>query len=250
MTDTVYQCKIYCITENAYVSGYGSALPTQCYNNNAHTVNSNSAQIINTIQSNEVTINQNNTALAGRFHIECVSMTALPNQITTYLHTFDVATSLHSFNFALNAGESGDSFSISVNPDTPLGLIAQDAKSGDTVINVSQYVIKYMFSGFYLTFTDGTNTDIAVKIISQDLVNNTITIKPGLTHNYSATNTMMLLNYYCIKDMPILLGTTYSFGGEIINASNIPAGTNALFSYNNQSPTVTKTVAVYLCGLI
>lgn len=250
MTKTVYKYKIYCDTEEIFVEGWGTTEPTKCYNNIDHLVNINSIQIADTVQSNEVVINQNNKAIAGRFHIECITLTAPPDKETSVYHKFDVGTSLHSFNFALNAGTSGDTFSIAVNPDTPLGLITQGIKSESAVINVSQYVIPYMFPGFYLTLTDGINTDQTIKIVSRDLIANTVTLVSGVKNNYSEKNTQMLLSYYCIKEMPIILGTTYSFGGEIISASNVSAGTVVKFTYNNSSPDTEKTVAVYLCGLI
>ncbi len=251
MSTTLYKYQIYCTTEEKYVSGWGTAAPTACYNNTSHSVNTNSVQVIDTINTNEVTINQNNSSIAGKFHIESVNIANIqPNSTGTVTHVFDVATSLHSFNFALNAAEAGDTFSIAVNPNTPLGLITQDAKANDIVLSVSPYVIGYMFPGFYVTVSDGTNSDTTIKILSRNLVNSTITIKTPLINSYSASNTQIFMSYYCIKDMPIILGTTYSFGGEIINASNVPAGTTALFSFTNNSSTTVKNIAVYMTGLI
>ena len=63
------------------------------------------------------------------------------------------------------------------------------------------------------------------------------------------TISQLKLNYYIIKDMPIILGTTYSFGSDIINASNAPAGTRAKFSFYN-SKGDPKDVVIYLSGLI
>jgi len=57
----VSQYKIYCITEAAYVEGWGMAPPTVCYNNNAHTVNGDSVQLIQTISSDEMTIKDRGT---------------------------------------------------------------------------------------------------------------------------------------------------------------------------------------------
>jgi hypothetical protein len=50
---TTYKYRIYCITENTFVSGYGTNYPTTCYNNPAHTVNLNGVNLI----SNPNTIN-------------------------------------------------------------------------------------------------------------------------------------------------------------------------------------------------
>lgn len=251
MSTTVSNYKIYCETEAKYVSGWGTTAPTTCYNNNAHSVNLNSVQIISSVASNEVIINQRDSSVnGGRFHIESIFMDqCLANDTTIITHTFDIPMGLFTFNFAINAPSTGDLFSIQVNPDTPLGLIASNASISDTKINISAGILPYMFTGFYLTLTDGTNTDGPYKILSKDSNTNTVTLKTALTHNYLAINTQMLLNYYVIKDMPVLLEYTYSFGSELINGSTIPAGTVAKFTYVNNTNT-DKQVAVYLSGLI
>jgi hypothetical protein len=242
MTDAVTQYKIYCETEAKFVSGWGQSPPTVCYNNNAHSVNTNSIQVVNVISSSIVSINQNDVTRSGRFILETISIPNVAGGTTSTI-------SLHAFNFALNAAETGDLFSIVVRPDTPLGLIASDMTSGDTVVPISPYIIPYLTAGMYLTLTDGTNSNGPTKILLIDSVNYTVTLKTAVTHNYSASNTQMLLNYYIIKDMAIILGTTYSFGGEIINSSTVPAGTTATFSFTNNGST-TKSVAVYLTGVI
>lgn len=55
---TVYQWKLYCITESAVVTGFSSTAPTTCYNNPAHTINPNSISQIDTPTYNTFTINQ------------------------------------------------------------------------------------------------------------------------------------------------------------------------------------------------
>lgn len=250
MSTSVTQYKIYCNTEAKFVVGWGTSLPTTCYNNNAHSVNSASIQVIEIVASNLVSINQHDVSQTGRFILETVSLPNIAGGTTSTVdYKFDVPISLHAFNFALNMAEFGDLFSIIVSPDTPLGLIGANVLSGAKVITISPYIIPYLTGGIYLTLTDGTNSDGPNKIISIDSVNFTLTLKTPLTHSYLASNTQMLLNYYVIKDMSIILGTTYSFGSEIINSSTIPQGTVARFSFTNTG-TQSKSVAVYLTGVI
>lgn len=250
MSDSITQYKIYCNTEAKFVLGWGTSPPTVCYNNNVHTINTNSIQIVKTVASNIVSINQNDVSQSGRFILETVSIPNVPGGSTsTVNYKFDVPISLHAFNFALNSAETGDLFSIIVSPNTQLGLITGNVSSGATVIKISPGIIPYITNGLYLTLTDGTNTEGPNKIILIDSVNYTLTLKTPLTHSYSASNTQMLLNYYVIKDMAIILGTTYSFGGEIINSSTVPRGTIASFTFVNNG-TTPKSVAVYLTGII
>jgi hypothetical protein len=250
MCDSVTQYKIYCNTESKFVTGWGTTPPTVCYNNNTHTVNLNSIQVVEIVASNQVTINQQDVSQTSRFIIESIYLDNIaPNSTSVVNHVFDVAISMHSFNFALSSAEDNDLFSVAVNPNTPLGLITADVKSGDTTIPVSVNVLPYIKAGFYLTVTDGTNTEGPTKILSVDSINLNLVLKTALTNDYSATNTQILLSYYVVKDMPIVLGSSYSFGGEIINASIVPAGTVGMFSFTNNGST-TKDVAVYLTGKI
>jgi hypothetical protein len=251
MTDTtVYNYKIYCNTESTYVSGWGTALPTQCYNNSSHSVNTNSVQLIQTVSTAKVQIDQKIQAVNGRFHVQSIQFTATPNTTTDYTFTFDTTMSLNSFNFMVSAYDTNDCLCIIVSPDTPLGLITQNKSIGDTVINVPSATVAYMNPGLYITLTDGTNTNGPTKILSKDLIANTITIKNALTNNFSSTNTQLLLNYYCLKDLPIASTNLYTFGSEIINSSNVPAGTTTKFRYKNTSLLASKSVVVYLSGLI
>jgi hypothetical protein len=48
-----YKFRIYCVTENTFVNGYGTVAPTVCYNNASHTVNLNGVNVV----SEPVTVN-------------------------------------------------------------------------------------------------------------------------------------------------------------------------------------------------
>ncbi len=249
MAQTVNQYKIYCNTESTYVTGWGTIAPTTCYNNTGHTVNTNSVQIINTVQSNEVVINQENNAPANRFYVEALTVSSAGIGTTTASYTFNASISLYSLTIAVPTVTFGDKVSLSLNPNTPLGLITANVTAGDLVINVSSAVTKYIFPNMYIKLSDGTNTDANFKVISQNLVNNQITLLNPITNNYSSTNTQIYLTYYAMYELPIVINKMYKFGSELINARNVPAGSVARVDYYNADAS-SKNIVIYFSGLI
>ena len=49
MSDTVYQYRLYCETEDAYVEVWDTEAPTVCPNNNGHTIDTDSITVIDKI---------------------------------------------------------------------------------------------------------------------------------------------------------------------------------------------------------
>lgn len=55
---TIYKWRIYCNTESAFITGFGSTAPTTCYNNAGHSVNSNGINNIASPTTQIITIAQ------------------------------------------------------------------------------------------------------------------------------------------------------------------------------------------------
>lgn len=53
---TVYKYKIYCNTESLWVEGWDTVVPTNCFNNNGHTIDTNFTTQIDLVKSNDVNI--------------------------------------------------------------------------------------------------------------------------------------------------------------------------------------------------
>lgn len=250
MSKTVYQYKIYCNTESTYVTGWGTTAPTTCYNNTGHSVNVNSVQVVDTVQSNEVVINQASVAPANRSFTDAFSVSgATAGATTTQTYTFRTSMSLYSLTIAVPEVTFGDTISLSLNPNTSLGLITADVTAGSTIVYVSSAVVRFLFPGMYVKLSDGTNSDIDIKVLSQDTINSKITLISPVANSYLSTNTQIYLTYYAMHNMPVIMSELYRFGNEIFNARNIPAGSVARIDYYNAGET-SKNLIIYFSGLI
>lgn len=114
---TVYQWKIYCITEGEYVTGFGSEEPTECYHNAADLVNPNSVQRLTQYSANAVVI-QEETLPTGK-HCICKNYT-FHVPASTANTTFDLVFSypITLLEAKIRAAEEniGDTVSLMVMP--------------------------------------------------------------------------------------------------------------------------------------
>lgn len=246
---TVNQYKIYCQTESTYVSGWGTTAPTVCYNNNAHTVNANSVQLIQTVSSNTVTINQNGSYQTQYKIIDAITATAAGNSTASTSYVFDVNSSIYSFELIATSIDIGDTLNVALNPNTSIGLVAQDLASGSTTVYVNPLVISKLHPGFLLSITDGTNTDNLGKILSINSTNSSVVVKTAPTNSYSSTNAVLKLTYCMANNVPVTTANMQGVGTSMLNASQVPAGTTLVFTYTN-SGSETKTIALYLSMMI
>jgi len=77
--------RIYCVTESKFIYGFGSSIPTQCYNNVAHTVNSNSPSLISYPIVTNLIVNQQVSSTVNSpmmdFNYEGSNAVNIPNNI-------------------------------------------------------------------------------------------------------------------------------------------------------------------------
>lgn len=251
-TAAVYNYKIYCITEEEYVSGWGKVEPTACYNNPAHSVNPYSVQLIEVVNNTEVVIKEDNVQISRNFKVITIEFSnVMPNTSQSQYYTFDIVTSMYSFKFATDDTNKGDTLSISANNDTPLGLITANVTAGDTTIHAPAALFVYGKVGYYVMITDGTNTDQLGYIKSIDPVAGTIVVKTAATHNFSSTNTLLKMTLYTLKDLKIGPPQMYNFANDIIGGTAVPVNTTVKFTYTNNASEevledIPKSLVIYL----
>jgi ribosomal protein L24 len=142
---------------------------------------------------------------------------------------------------------------VSVNKDTNLGLITENAVIGDTTIKVSTASIRGFYKGFYAAVTDGTNRDELGRILAIDTNTNTVTVENAFTHNYDSSNSTVLETYYVMRDLPIYGLDVSELGQSVLNTTPAPPGTVVTFEFNNNnadSNSTPKSVRVYLVATI
>jgi len=236
MATTVNQYKIYCITEDVYVEGWGETEPTVCYNNNTHTVNSNSVQLIQTISTEIMKIKEDSIDIPRNVWIKDIVFTNIPSNTTQeQSYTFPFPVSMYSFTFSTDDTNRGDQISIANNPDTNLGLITQNITAGDTTIYPPAAFFSFGWHGFYIKVTDGTNLDDLGYVESLDPVNGSIVVSEPAVNNYSSTNTVFTMTLFTMKDLMLGAPGVFKYGEDVIGGATVPAGTVTKIIYKNNT---------------
>jgi hypothetical protein len=233
---SVAQYKIYCNTEAAYVTGWGTSPPTTCYNNSGHSVNANSVQVIEIVASDVVRIKEDSIVIPRNVTITSIKFTGVEsNSSQNQYYTFLIPVSMYSFTMGSDDTNRGDDFSIAVNPNTTLGLITQNITAGATSLYAPAGLLLYGWNGFYITVTDGTNTDELGRIITIDKVTGVVTFETPAVHNFSSTNTVVKMTYYTMKDYRFGAPGIYKFGDDVVGGASPPVGTVVQFTYKNNT---------------
>lgn len=230
----VYQYRIFCNTESQNVYQWGTVAPTTCPNNTAHSINPNSISVVDQIASNAVKIQSESVPTGGYFRSETFKVIAAGNTTTASQFVWPFNISLLMVSCTTTSEHEGDSITAEVPSNLTVGAITQDVSIGDTVLNVSLSVINYVAIGFYISITDGTNTDTLNRIISIDKINNKITLETASTHNYSAaTPTYVSMTVSPLHDFEFGPPQTYHLGQSSLGASHIPANVPIVVKYTN-----------------
>ena len=66
MADQVNKYRLWCITEESYVEGWGTEAPTVCYNNNTHTIDEDSIVQIDSVSDSDVIIKDSEITLPSQ----------------------------------------------------------------------------------------------------------------------------------------------------------------------------------------
>lgn len=241
-TAIIYKYKIYCIDEEKYVEGWSSSSPTTCFHNLSHSVNLASVQELEVVNNAEVKIKEDAVVLNRNFKIISIVFNNVPSyQSQTVSYTFDLINSFYSFMFISDDTNKGDYLTIAASPNTALGLITQNMTAGATTLYAPIGLLLYGAVGFHIKATDGTNTDDLGYITAIDKVGGTVTFNIPAVHNFSSTNTLILMTYYICKDLEIGAPGIFRAADDINGGTLITPGTNVQFTYTNNARTIDLT---------
>jgi len=236
-TSTVNEYKIYCTTESVYVSGWGIVPPTVCYNNNTHSTNINSVQIISTIESHAVSIIEDKIPISRNTRIIQIALenVAFGNTLSVD-YIFPINMSMYLFDYITGDLNTLDALSIHANPDTVLGLIGADIAAGDNTFIGPPALIAYAVVGFYLTLTDGTNSNDVGIITDIDPITSIVTVRKPTTNAFLAANTIVSMTLKIFDELLIGSVGVHKYGEKIIGGAAIPKGTVTRYIYKNNAP--------------
>lgn len=241
-TGIINQWRIYCTTENEFVTGW---LPdgetcTVCFNNNTHIINENSINIIQTISPNTTLIStqlpgqtNGNYRREGRF----MNINAGPNVITKQITTFPYNIGMLAFIINIGTQNIGDEFDAVVMPknQAPIGLLTENLVIGQTIIPIPHASLFYIQVGYQITLQSHTTGFLEEQdeILSIDKINNTVTLKTGITTAFNIGDYISFLMKRCKN---IYLNTQGHIQmGNFLRASTFPITMQAEIRYKNNS---------------
>lgn len=246
MSSNINKWRIFCNTENTFVYGFldGTQTCTSCFNNTNHDINSNSISIESTTIQNVTLISTNdNSSIHGNYVNDCylIDIDSGVDTVTVYSRTYPYIIGILSFYVDIMTDNVNDIFDLIVRPvgNGFIGVLGSNYIIGDTHIDIGNESI-YFKNGHFLKITDGSNTD-DIEVIN--VTGNILTLKSGLTHNYTAGsyisfNLKRLRNY-------ITRSIGYRVVGSFLRISTFPIGMEAVILYTNKTANAKK----FVCGI-
>ena len=240
-TPPIIHWRMMCITEAAYVYTWGPVAPTLCPNNSAHTVDLTSIAAVDTITNTTVYVHEENIQTNGNFQSFCYAIQATGPTGTVYSGSFSLPYPfvIYDVNYVTNACHQGDFLTVQAAPNTTIGALGADAAAGTTTFTVSPTVFAYVNPGYFITLTDGTNTDNLGYLISMNTTTSTITVQTANVHAFAAaTPTYVQMTVVMINNMEIGPAWQYSINQRKIGGASVPAGTpiNIVYTNNGLNP--------------
>ena len=227
-----------CLTEGINViTDFRSSVPTVCPNNNTHTIDASGIMALDSTSLNIITINENNQIPNGGFYrADCfeIAVTGGTGTVTTYDISYPYNIGAYSTTLLLSSDNIGDTLNIIGYPDTAGSIITIELGTGATGLNVSLAAI--FNPGFYVSITDGVNTDDLGEIITVDDVNNILTVSTPTVNSFG-TGSVVLFGIPRVKNCKFCNTNNIDLGFSKIGSSGLLANHAVRLLYTNSSGT-------------
>lgn len=243
---TVYKFRVYSPSNQEYHHIWAESEPEHGPNGVDHIIDPTLTTIVDKIETNVVKIFEEHVPTQGYHQTSTMVLTAAPNAITEQTITFDYRITVFIVSFNTKDHHEGDTLEIEINPEGRIGIITSDVAVGDTLIHVSPTVIEHSFIGMYVSLDNNSVNDIVGEVIAIDKVNNTIRLKTGANHSFSAsTPTFVESTVKYVKNYTIGPQGKYEFGKEKIGGASIPPNVPLKIIYNNKTNETKKLYLQY-----
>ncbi len=237
MSASLSQYMVYCITEdNTVFTDYRLDVPTTCPHNIDHKIDPSRTIIIDTIKSNTVVVDENSpTVTTGEYYRADqfeLNVPAGKGATASYDISYPYNIGVYSATFFSTEVNIGDSFELIAYPDTPAGTISSDIEAGSTQLIISS--ASTLNPGFYVSISDGKNSDNLGEIVSIDKTTNTITFSKPCTNLYSL-GSVVTFSIPRIKNGKIINTNDMYLGFSKIGCAGLPAGRIVRLNYTNST---------------
>lgn len=249
MSRVLNNYRIFCITENKFITIWSDTKPITCSNNSLDTIDLNSITIIDTISSNDVNIIQSSPGSSGdNYRVQAFSMTIPANSQTIKDMKWNYPVNVMTVNFCIGSDHVNDLIDGYIAPDTTIGAITKNISQGDSIIHVSPTIFTYLNIGYLITVTNGSQkvnlgeciqlnpTDMTIKCINSANA-------PILAGAYVQMTIHNIANFIICEPANVV-----SLATKHLVSTPLPAGIIARLVYTNNSNT-DKTFCYY-CELL
>ena len=241
---TIYNYKLFCQTENTWVTKWDTVGPTVCPCDPSHTIIPDSVAVIKTICENYVTLKDDTP---GYFQISSVVIDVPASGIgSVYTHdvSYQFDMQLSKINYIPINESVNDILSIIIGPDDSISHLSADGNIGDTTLNLDSSIFSenIIVKGCNLKITDNTTTQDLGKITAIDPINYTIIVENALTTSFNV-GSEILLNLYLAENFTIpYAGLNIPISNKLFATKIIGPNTNIRFLYQNENGLAKKVV--------
>ncbi len=243
---TLYQHRIYCLTENAWVYLWkeDDVLLTTCPNDPGHTVQAGSAAVISTVDTGIVQINkEDGHPTNGHARVDALVLDT-PAGATTFLtKTWDVDIAIYILRLAVTAACVGCTVTAEAAPLTAVGTLTADAPIGTTVLNVTPTAAANTDPGYVVTLQQGATVQELGQATAVDRTLNTITVMVATTSNFLAAGpTVVRVTARAADQVYLSLEGYLGFGESRTQAIPFPKGRSFRIAMTNPNVAAARLV--------
>jgi hypothetical protein len=245
---TLYEHRIFCITENTWVYLWKAdqILLTTCPNNALHIVQAGSASIIDQQGPNIVQVDKEpGFQTGGHGRSDSISVTAAAGSSAQVTKVWPIPIALYSFRLGIGNDCVGCNVTLEAAPRTTVGGLTANANPGDTVLSVTASAASLIQKGFVITLASGPHVEELGIATVIDTVNNLITVTVPVTTLFVAGLTQVQMTARAADHLPMPIPGFVTFGGEYATAINWPAGQSLVLTLTNPNA-LPATLTVYI----
>lgn len=225
-----------CLTEGQRIpTDYRYTAPTNCPNNNEHSIDVSQTVVLNTVSDNVVTINQgsNTVTTDGVFRVDSYTFTC-PTGTSTHDIIYPYNTCLFSGIMRLTEDNIGDHVKITTKPDTIVGVLSSGISAGATGLSIGN--VSILKVGILVSVTNGVTTDDLGEIVSINNLTNSIVFSNPSTHAFSA-GAYVRITVELIRDMKICSAGDLELGQGRLKTLGMAANgiTRVIYTNNGAS---------------
>lgn len=247
MSTEYYVYRYYCQTTATtleWVLPASSPIPTTCYEDPAHTIDTASVTVIKVIKDNIFKIQEEDIPTGGYYGAFTVSLDGLPNTTTSTSISFPFPINVLSLKLIMSSEHTGDTLDLTVGENTIIGAIS------NVLPSVTAWTSQNYTTGSVVTYTHPTFGSRIYTCILNTVSNENPTDKTYWTHGYQIPVTSTVLdNTFIGANLQLYDVTNTDNLDRIISIDNVNSyvyvETAPVNSFSPATPTYVRQTVYY-----